>query len=278
MIVHHLIPDNKNKSLAGIVKKISDYFISFTGDIEVKEIGEGQIEIKYSNTSYSAVLKTDDDKVILTTHEDDSITINLIKNIASNSGFRIFNTIHGYFLPNDPKLMDISSIGIDKKIYEILKGENLTPLFQYRDSYIYFCLNEKKEVVLINRHYLEHILTANDKHNMASELTVVVSPDIATFIALFDRGLISLVFPKYQNGDTKVINLSGFNIEKLPKDTTTQVTNFRLDKEKQQFVQESTTDKITNDNYIAMKINQDYSYKLTGKKLHKIINISLFFN
>ncbi len=202
----------------------------------------------------------------------------MIKNIASNSGFRIFNTIHGYFLPNDPKLMDISSIGIDKKIYEILKGENLTPLFQYRDSYIYFCLNKKKEVVLINRHYLEYVLTANDKHHMASELSVVVSPDIATFIALFDRGLISLVFPKYQNSDTKVINLSGFNIEKLPKDTTTQVTNFRLDKEKQQFVQESTTDKITNDNYIAMKINQDYSYKLTEKKLHKIINISLFFN
>lgn len=122
------------------------------------------------------------------------------------------------------------------------------------------------------------MLTTSDKQNVTNELSVVVSPDIPTFIALFDRGLISLVFPKYQNGDTKVINLSGFDISKLPKGTTTQVTNFRLDREKQQFIQESTTDKITNDNYIAMKINQDYSYKLTGKKLHKIINISLFFN
>lgn len=277
MLGYHLIPDNKNKSLVGIVKKVSDYFISFTGDIEVKEVGDGQIEIKYSNTSYSAVLKTDDDKVILNTHEDDSITINLIKNIASNSGFRIFNTIHNYFLPNDPKLMDISSIGIDKKIYEIFKNADLTPLFQYSNSYIYFCLNEKKEVVLINRHYLEYILTANDRHDIASELFVVVSPDIATFVALFDRGLISLVFPKYQNGDTKVINLSGFDISKLPKDTTTQVTNFRLDKEKQQFIQESTTDKVTNDNYIAMKIGQDYNYEMVNNKLSKVINVSCFY-
>lgn len=129
MLTYQLIPDNLNKSLVGIVKKISDYFISFTGDIETKEIGEGQIEIKYINTSYSAVLKTDDDKVILTTHEDDSITINLIKNIASNSGFRIFNTKHGYFLPNDPKLMDVSSIGIDKKYMKFLKARISLPFF-----------------------------------------------------------------------------------------------------------------------------------------------------
>lgn len=284
MIQYHIIPDNQSKNLVGIIKKISDYFISFTGDIQVKSINEGQIEIIYSNTSFTAEAEVDGDKIVLTTHEDDSITINLIKNIASNSGFRIFNIKHGYFLPNDPKLMDISSIGIDKKIYEIFKKEGLTPLFQYRDSYIYFCLNKKKEVVLINRHYLEYLVNNEDLIRSSStiinnlELTTIIAKDIATFIALFDRGLISLVFQKYQNSDTKVINLSGFDMLNIPKNSLLQVTNFRLNKDRQMFIQESTTDKIVDKKYLSMKINQDYSYKIEGKKLYKIINVSAFYS
>jgi hypothetical protein len=171
--------------------------------------------------------------------------------------------------------MDISSIGIDKRIYAIFKKIKLTPLFQYRDSYIFFCLNEKKEVVLINRHYLEYLLTTYSIKHLANELFVVVAPDIATFIALFDRGLVSLVFPKYQNNDTKVINLSGF--DPTLQGQTLQVTNFRLDKEKQQFIQESTLDKIMDKNYIKLKIGQDYNYSFVNKKLTKTISISVFY-
>lgn len=276
MVTYHLIPDRSAKDLTIILKKISDYLNTFTGDIIVKQQNESEIEIIYSSTSFSATAKIDEEKIILTTHEDDSITINLVKNISNNSNFRIFN-VKGYFLPNDPKLMDISSIGIDKKIYDIFKKENLKPVFQYRDSLIFFCLNKKEEVVLINRHYLEYLLTANHEPLITKELFVKIAPEISTFIALFDRGLISLVFPKYQNNDTKVINLSGFDIENLGDNSLLQVTNFKLDKDKQQFIQESTTDKIMNKNYLALKINQDYSYKLIDKVLYKIINISCFY-
>jgi hypothetical protein len=276
MVTYHLIPDRSAKDLTIILKKISDYLNTFTGDITVKQQNESEIEIIYSSTSFSATAKVDREKIILTTHEDDSITINLIKNISNNSNFRIFN-VKGYFLPNDPKLMDISSIGIDKKIFDIFKKENLKPVFQYRNSLIFFCLNKKEEVVLINRHYLEYLLTTNHEPLITKELFVKIAPEISTFISLFDRGLISLVFPKYQNNDTKVINLSGFDIQNLDDNTLLQVTNFRLDKEKQQFIQESTTDKIVNKNYLALKINQDYSYKLIEKVLYKIINISCLY-
>ncbi len=276
MVTYHLIPDRSAKDLTIILKKISDYLNTFTGDITVKQQNESEIEIIYSSTSFSATAKADGEKIILTTHEDDSITINLIKNISNNSNFRIFN-VKGYFLPNDPKLMDISSIGIDKKIFDIFKKENLKPVFQYRNSLIFFCLNKKEEVVLINRHYLEYLLTTNHEPLITKELFVKIAPEISTFVALFDRGLISLVFPKYQNNDTEVTNLSGFDIQNLDDNSLLQVTNFRLDKEKQQFIQESTTDKIINKNYLALKINQDYSYKLIEEKLYKIINISCFY-
>jgi len=275
MVTYHLIPDRSVKDLSIILSKISDYLNTFTGDITVKQLNESEIEIIYSSTSFSATAKVDGEKIILTTHEDDSVTINLIKNISNNSNFRIFN-VKGYFLPNDPKLMDISSVGIDKRIYDIFKKENLKPVFQYRDSLIFFCLNKKEEVVLINRHYLEYLVSTNHQSLITKELFVKIAPDITVFIALFDRGLISLVFPKYQNNDTKIINLSGFDIQKLDDNSLLQVTNFKLDKDKQQFIQESTTDKIINKNYLALKINQDYSYKLIEKVLYKIINISCF--
>jgi hypothetical protein len=276
MVTYHLIPDRSVKDLSIILSKISDYLNTFTGDITVKQLNKSEIEIIYSSTSFSATAKVDGEKIILTTHEDDSVTINLIKNISNNSNFRIFN-IKGYFLPNDPKLMDISSVGIDKKIFDIFKKENLKPVFQYRDSLIFFCLNKKEEVVLINRHYLEYLVSTNHQSPITKELFVKIAPDITVFIALFDRGLISLVFPKYQSNDTKVINLSGFDIQNLDDNSLLQVTNFRLDKDKQQFIQESTTDKIINKNYLSLKINQDYSYKLIDKVLYKIINISCFY-
>lgn len=276
MITYHLVPDNEKQDLNLILKKISDYLTSFTGDITVKFRGNKLLIISYPNASYTAECKIDDKKVVLNTFEDDSVTINLLKNVSSNSGFRIFNT-KGYFLPNDPKLMDVSSIGIKREVMDIFKEVNLIPLFQYRDSLIFFCINKKKEVCLINRHYLEFLLISSPQSLISNELFVEVSPDISTFIALFDRGLISLVFPKYQDSDTKITNLSGFNIDKLDKNTSLQVTNFRLDKEKQTFVQESTTEKIVNKNYLSLKVGQDYSYREIDKKLYKIINMSCFY-
>ncbi|WKZ25575.1 MAG: hypothetical protein QY322_04320 [bacterium] len=275
MVTYLLIPERNGQDLTLIIKKISDYLISFTGDISVKTKSEKEIEIIYTNTSFSAELAVRNSKLTLLTHPDDSITINLVKNIAANSGFRVFNK-NGFFLPNDPKLMDVSSVGINERIYKIFKSLKLKPIFQYKDSLIFFCLNQKKEVVLINRHYIEYLIENHETPN-AKELAVTIAPDIATFIALFDRGLISLVFPKYLNNDTKVVNLSGFDISNLPNNSLLQVTNFRLNKEKQNFIQESTTDKIINKKYLAMKINQDYSYKLEGKKLIKIINVSCFY-
>lgn len=276
MITYRLVTDNEKQNPNLILKKINDYLTSFIGEINVKFIDENSLIINYANSSFNAECLIKSGKILLRTFEDDSITINLIKNISANSGFRIFNN-KGYFLPNDPKLLDVSSIGIKPEIMNIFHKIGLIPLFQYLDSLIFFVKDKKNKVYLVNRHYLNFLLNNSNEKINKKELFVLVSADIATFIALFDRGLISLIFPKYQNSDIKVTNLSGFDISKLASDVKLQVTNFRLDKEKQTFIQESTTEKIINKKYLALKIGQDYNYRIIAKKLYKIINISLFY-
>jgi hypothetical protein len=269
MHTYHLIPENKKQDLEKILKKISDYLLSFVGDIIVIKNEELRIKnyesitISYTNASFTARAEITDNKIILTTFDDDSVTINLIKNVASSGGFRIYNT-KGYFLPNDSKLMDTSAIGIDRKIFEIFKNASLTPLFQYQNTLIFFCLNKKGEVVMINRHYLEFLIT-NPQSPISKELSKKVADNTSQFIAMFDRGLISLTF------DTLDIN-------KVGKDTVLQVTNFKLDNEKQRFIQTNTTDKIEDKNYLYLKIGQDYSYKLVDNKLYKLINIFVFYD
>lgn len=71
-------------------------------------------------------------------------------------------------------------------------------------------------------------------------MSVVVAPNIATFIALFDRGLISLTNP-----DSKIINSSKFDLQNLPKNTKLNIINFVFDEVNQNFVQTRYFRKIT---------------------------------
>lgn len=263
MLKYHLVPENNNP-ITNIIKKISDYFLSFVGVIEVVNEDE-KLVIKYLNASFTSEVCMAGDVVEVKVFEDDSLTVNLLKNITASGGFRIFNTKRGYFLPNDPKLLEISSVGIKKEIFEILKNVKLTPLFQYRDTLIFFCLDKSGNVVITNRHYLDFLLSQKTSFKIGPhELFKVVATDIASFIALMDRGLIDLTFFK-------------FKINKLPRDVLPQVTNFKLNKEKQKFEQQDTVDKLPTKNYLNIKIGTDYTYTIKNKKLFKIINVFVYY-
>lgn len=262
MLTYHLVPESNN--LNSILKKISDYFLSFVGDIEVVNENE-KLVIKYLNASFTSDVSVLGGVIEVKVFEDDSLTINLLKNITASGGFRIFNTKGCYFLPNDPKLLEISGVGIKKEIYEILKKVELTPLFQYRDTLIFFCLDKSSNVVITNRHYLDFLTSTKTSFKVnTKELFKAVSPNIASFIALMDRGLINLTF-------------QSFKIDKLPKDVLLQVTNFKLNKEKQKFEQQDTVDKLPTKNYLNIKIGTDYTYTIKSKKLFKIINVFVYY-
>ncbi|KKP46373.1 MAG: hypothetical protein UR39_C0011G0025 [Candidatus Woesebacteria bacterium GW2011_GWA1_33_30] len=276
MIHYYLRNIHKIKDLKSNFQKIIDYLLTFVGDIEVKKETKEKAFIYYLETPTVAHLKLEKTgQVTVTISKDDNVTINLINNVAVGCGFRIYNPQINCYLPNSANILDLTTIKIDPTIKNVLNLYQLTPLFQYRDTLIFFCLNKKMEVVLVNRHLLEYLLTTNGQDLIVNEFSIKVAENIPQFIALFDRGLISLNFPQYLNGDAKITNLSGFNIKKLPINTKLQVINFIFNEENQSFTQTDTTNEIPK-KYLAIKIGQDYTYKMIGDKLTKFINVSVF--
>lgn len=253
-------------------EKIIEYLMTFVGDIEVKMENGTSAIVYYIGTPTVAKLNLEKNgQITVTISSDDNVTINLINNRAQGLGFRVYNPQINAYLPNDVNIFDLTTIKVDPTIKNVLNQYQLTPLFQYRDTLIFFCFNKKMEVVLVNRHFLDYLLALTKPQTLnPKEFSVVVAPNIATFIALFDRGLISLTNP-----DSKIINLSSFNLQKLPANTKLNIINFSFDEENQSFIQTDTSDKLPK-KYMALKIGQDYTYAVLAGKLTKIINCSVF--
>ena len=270
-INYYLKPINDSVDLNNTFSKIIEYLLTFIGDIEVKKENNNSAIIYYLETPTVAFLKLEKTgQLTVTISQNDNVTMNLINNQAQSLGFRVYNSQFNCYLPNDVNLYDLTTTKVDQTIKKILDLYHLTPLFQYSGTLIFFCLNKKKEVVLVNRHLLEYLISNSSIKLYKSELSVRVANDISQFIALFDRGLISLTNP-----NSKIINLSGFDIFKLPKDTKLNIINFLYDEKKQSFVQHDTTEIIPK-KYLALKIGQDYTYTMINKKLTKILNVSVF--
>lgn len=276
MVSYYLTTTNKSISPVNSFTKIIDYLISFTGDIEVKKEGEQSAIIYYIGTPNSAHIRLENiGEIVVEIPPDDTITISLIKNIANNLGLRIYNPHIQAYLLNDVNILDLTTIKVDPTIKNVLNKYQLSPLFQYQNTLIFFCKASDLSIHMVNRHLLEYLLNTKESKLFKTEFSIKVAENIDQFVALFDRGLIPLNFQNYVSSKGKVINLSGHNIKKLPKDTKLQVITFVFDEENQSFVQQDTGDSIPK-KYIALKVGQDYTYKVVGKKLTKILNVSVF--
>lgn len=280
MIQYYLRPTTKRSDYKNSFDKIIEYFMTFVGDIEVKKESDMTAIIYYIGTPTTAQLNLEKtgppdgevNQITVTISKDDNVTINLINNQAQTLGFRIYNAQINCYLPNDVNIFDLSTVMVEANIKNILNSYHLTPLFQLRNSLIFFCLNKKMEVVLVNRHYLEYLINNEELTINNEELTTIVAPNIAVFIALYDRGLISLTNPS-----SKIINLSGFDIFKLPKNTKLNIINFTFNEENQSFIQQDTVEQLPK-KYLALKVGQDYTYSMINKKLIKILNCSVFLS
>ncbi len=270
-INYYLRPNNEPYDSKNAFCKILEYFISFTGDIEIEKENETSATVYYIGTPTTAHIKVETSgQLTIIVSPDDNITINLIKNIAGEIGCRIYNSQLNCYLPNNVNIYDLTTIKIDPNIKNVINLYHLNPLFQYRDTLIFFCTNKKSEVVLVNRHLLEYLINNQTNEKFVTEFSTKVAENISQFIALFDRGLISLT-----KIDSKIINLSSFNLRKLPKNTKLNIINFIFDTENQSFIQQETVDEIP-EKYLALKIGQDYTYSMIDGKLTKTLNISVF--
>lgn len=291
---YHLRSINKSYDSKNSFSKINDYLISFVGDIEVKKESETSGVIYYIGTPMTARMKLEEKgQITVSVNPDDNITINLINNISKNLGLRIYNPQTNSFLLNNVNIIDLTTIKIPPKIKLIFKQYQLNPLFQYRDSLVFFCLAKDNSIHLINRHLLEYLISSSDEKLYISEFSVKVAKNISQFVALFDRGLIPISFYKYLNGNSKVINIAGINIDKLYSDILIFPVYFNFDEKNQSFVQNETTGfpnrievkkggsiikSMNKIKYAAVKIAGDISYEKVNDKLIPKISISVFLN
>lgn len=309
MIKFHLVRGAKIGDLAADFNKINDYLLTFVGDVSVKYEKEGLLEISYSEAPFRAFLKTDSDlttkdaavssQMTLTCEKQDNLSVNLIKNVSTNLGYRIFNPQIGSYLVNDPNILDLTTVKVGQEIVQIFKKYNLKPLFQYRDALIFFAKDASGKIHLVNRHLLEYLSQKPQRRLFKKDFSVIVAPDINRFVALFDRGLVPISFYKYRGGERKIINLSGFDIDKLSQEAVFYLIFFKLDKQNQEFKQIETSNlpqflnlkkgqslikkieaalRTHRQRYLMLKISQDISYLIEGATLTPKLSVSIFMD
>lgn len=287
-------------------KKIIDYLLTFVGDVSVIKERDNAVVISYTETPLKATLTKSrrgkdtaiSSQMTLTCERNDNLSVNLIKNVTGNIGYRIFNLQTGSFLANDPNLMDLTTVRVEPEVAVIFDKYKLTPLFQFRNSLVFIAKDKKGKIYLVNRHLLEHLSQEPNKSAPQKDFSVEIAPDIGRFIALFDRGLIPLSFYENYNQPTKIVNQSGFNPDRFERKVYIEPVLFVFDKTKQSFTQLEITRrdllpkgyklnnyirKVVNSSKLkkklmAAKISREISYIPLKGKLIPRLRLSLFLD
>ena len=240
LIKFHLIRDKAGNPQEDL-QKIIDYLITFVGEVSVKKESPSLITISYTDTPLQATLKTDKSQMVLTCEREDNLSINLMKTVTKNIGYRIFNPQNNSFMVIDPYLMDLTTIGVKPLIAQIFKRYKLTPLFKHQYALVFFAKDRKGRIHFINRHLLEHLMEDTKKITLQKDFSIEVAPDIGRFVALYDRGLIPLSFYESYHHPAKLINWSGFDVNGFERSVFIESVFFVLDLPKQSFRQLSLT-------------------------------------
>ena len=311
-IKFYLINQGRTDNLEADLNKIISFLESIKG-ITITRDKKGKdfkILISYPQIEYKASLEIDKKKsdmppkIILTCEKSDDITINLIRNVIKYTNCKIFNPLLNSFLTNDPNLVDLTTAKMDKNLKLFFKTISVKPLFQYKNSLNFFVMDKKnKNIYLVNRYLIEYFLKLGRFDEKAKDLITKVADNINVFIALFDRGLINTDFYKTLfKKDRKIINLSGFDIKKLPRNILIIPIVFKLNKASQTFdenrsfsqpmdilkkgdnIQKYVLEllgKKTDKDILVTKINTDINYEENFKGIKKRIprlTVSVFMN
>jgi len=267
------------------LKRIVDYLLTFVGEIQIKTKTATSTNIFYNHITTPSTLTLKSDKIKLNCSPDDNLSVTLIKNLS----LRIYHSRLKAFFPNNPNLLDLSTIKIDNNILKIFKKYQLKPLFRYHHSLVFFAKDKQNQIHLINRHFLEYLINHPQQKLYPKEFSTIVAKDINRFIALIDRGLIPISFYQYLNKKSKIVNLSGLNIDKLTRKIMVEKITFLLDYPNQTFIQnasntlgiirgQSLIKQLKIKNFLAIKIAQDISYDIKNKTLIPKLKVLVFMD
>lgn len=302
-------PSGIGSALEGL-NKIIDYLLTFVGEVQVKKNGDNKATIVYTDSPITAELTIDSKpkhsdtkisgQITLTCLNTDNVSVNLIRNAVKNIGFRIYNPKTESYLVNDPNLLDLTTHQVDKTISKVLLEHQLFPIFQYNGSLVFFGKDKKGRIHLINRHLVEYFVHNPKVKTLPKEFSKVVAQNIGVFVALCDRGITPISYHKYLDGESKIVNLNGINLDKLYRDLEVSLIYFRYDQTNQSFGQTeipglpakikvnkggSAVRSITNElkknispNYLAIKVAQDVSYSYSKDGLVPVLSASIFLD
>jgi len=237
-VFFHLVKSTPPANLLQDYKSILDYLATF-GDIGLLKQSDSDTTITYPDSPVVSHLSiAPPDRIILTCEKIDNTSINLLRNVAPRHEFRVYNPVLGCFLVNEPNLLDLTTIEVEPMLRAVFSIQGLEPLFNYRNSLVYYARELASDRVhLVNRHLLEYLTHRQGKLTKVPNFSVAVAADLSHFIALFDRGLISTNFYHSWSKTDQITNLSGFNSHRVETNLFITPVFFELDKPNQTFRQ-----------------------------------------
>lgn len=210
------------------IKRTNTSLIISFDDNRTKSILSLSAKPEFSDTLISG-------QMVLTCEKGDHISVNILRNIIRNMGYRVFNPAIGCFDSQDPDLLDLTSLDVNPKIREVLKKHGFDPLFNYKNNLIFFARKTKEEqIYLINSQLLLHLVEKGEKEFIDEDFFKVVADNLGQFIALYDKGLIQGAF--YEKREP-FVNHSGFGFSPLGRDVYLRPVFFKYNAEKQSFEQ-----------------------------------------
>lgn len=297
------------KNFEDIISQLATF-----SDIGLLRNSSSTVTISYTNMPTQATLEIPNVKVrensdllppqqmVLTCQKDDHLALNLVRNVVDSIGFRVINPTFGCFLPQDSQLIDVTTMELGSDLQRIFRKMGIKPLFNFQNSLTFYGQSLKDgSIHLINRHLLEYLLD-HPTNKIPKDFSLLVAPDITRFVAMQDRALIPISFYKYYHKPTKIINLSGFDTEKLENDILVALIFFELDRSRQSFRQREFQNapqikKLTkessinsairqmlknlnfNSDYLAAKLDMDINYTVIPENtIIPRLTLSIFLN
>jgi hypothetical protein len=246
----YFIKTGAHEGLHDDMRTISNQLGAYADSKFGLKINETSITISYNDTDIVSVLSiepkaehkdtTISSQMTLACDRSDTVSVNLLKGIVKSMGYRVYNPSISGYSATDPNLLDLTTSDINAKIIKMFEVKKLVPIFQYINTLIFFARDPKDESIhLVNRHLIQGALDSKVNIVDSNDFSVKVASDIATFIALADRGVIpSSFYHRLYSGDKKVYhhNLSGIDIAKVNTNLYLSPVFFYLDRAKQSFV------------------------------------------
>jgi len=248
-IQYYLVKTGGNTIITKDLAIITDQLGTYNNDGIALKREEFSLTIYYNDMATKSVLSIDNaplvsdtsisGQITLTCEKNDSLSLNMLRNIVKNMGYRIFNPELGCYISNDSDLLDLTTFTTNSKITKIIADNGFKPLFNYRNSLIFFAKKAKDDSVYqINSHLLLHLAENAAAPFKEKDFYKKVAPDLGHFIALYDKGMVQ---GNFYSKTGKIVNQSGFNVNRLKRSVFVRPVFFRYSPEKQSFVQISRT-------------------------------------